>query len=255
MATAGPNVNFFAEGLDHFVDRVMVVSFGSQFLLWVVGWGCRWSTRSAVHTALRNARVQCFDETRIVKAITRWLRAPEQRIPLSLRWDGKLILAVVLICTRVCKVLVVSFVLVNVVEIVWEICILSGWWATIEWSTPNALKCFQLKISPGKIDIVSYWKSRQRWTADSFDLVTSPSTRCRRKNSLRVVLHGNRTSAHHHLVGIWRASFPAGRWVATAKTAELLWRTLFRSWNWFGTWRDRGIAKLVEDLIYWEYSL
>lgn len=67
----------------------------------------------------------------------------EQRVALRFRRDGEVVLAVVLISAGVGEVLMVRFVLVDVVEVVWEVTIVDGRRMSIQRPTANALKRFK----------------------------------------------------------------------------------------------------------------
>lgn len=140
MAVSWPNVNFLAKRLYHFVDWIVVMTLRSQFLFWAIGRGSGRSTGTTVNAALWNARVDILDKTWIIKTITWWLGVPEQRVAIGFGSYGELVVAVVLICTRMSEILVVGLILVNVVEIVREEAAIGWRWSPIEWSTTNALK-------------------------------------------------------------------------------------------------------------------
>lgn len=80
---------------------------------------------------------------------------------------------------------------------------------------------------------MSYWVSGKRRAANAF-LIARPSRRRGTKYSLGVVVHHVGASAHHHLVWVWRASFPS----VGAAAAEFLRRRLNRRWHGLGTRRE-----------------
>lgn len=133
-----PDMHFLAEIFDYLMDRVVMMAFRCELLLWVVWRGWSWSASPTVNTVLWNAWIEVADETWVVETISRRatsvffvafvnriLLVAEQRVSLSFRCNGKFIMAVILICTRVCEILMVGFVLVNIIEIVRKITVVN----------------------------------------------------------------------------------------------------------------------------------
>lgn len=145
MTASWPHMNLLSQMLNHFMNRIVMMTFGWKFFFRIIRRGGCWTAGvvSAIDTILRNARVEVFDKGRIIKSIL-WRKAevpsllvswmhlvPEQRVPLGFRCNCVFIVAVILICSGVRKILMVRFVFINVVEIMRKESGMNRWRMTV----------------------------------------------------------------------------------------------------------------------------
>lgn len=147
VTIARPKMDSLANVLHHFMDQRVIVVFRGEFLFRVIGWSSCGPTSSTIDAVIWNAWVESPDETWIVKSTFRyvtiwvvWAEVSEQLVPLSLVGNGNFIAIIVRISTRMREVLMISFVLVNIVEIVREKSIIGWRRSSIEWATSDTLK-------------------------------------------------------------------------------------------------------------------
>lgn len=154
------------------------------------------------------------------------------------------------------EILMVSFILINIVEVMRKVSSRRRRWSTIARATSNTLQeeCwkFESKIHIDLMHYGAYWVTREWWTTDTFgaDAVAALSRWCCREYPTRIVIAHVWTTTHHHLIRIRRATTPSGIQAAAAKAIAflswffLIWHGLGRRWNW-------DFMQLIENTI-WE---